>query len=57
MKEGIKMLKKSILALVALSILGLTTISQDALAKRRCPVGQEDINNVCTPKPVEIAED
>lgn len=50
--EVIKMLKKSILALVALSIVGMMTMTQDALAKRRCPPGTDDdvIRNVCMPK-------
>ncbi len=47
------MLKKSLLALVALSILGLTAISQDAQA-RRCPRGYDDVDNQCVLKPVEI---
>lgn len=49
------MFKKSILALVALSILGLTAISLDAQA-RRCPKGYDDVNNICVLKPVEIED-
>ncbi len=46
------MLKKTMLAVLALSFLaGTLAVVPDAVAKRRCPPGQEDINNVCVPKP------
>ena len=45
-------MKKVFAAVVALSILGLglLTVVPDASAKRRCPPGYEDVNNVCVPK-------
>jgi len=44
-------MKKAIAAVIALSILGLglLTAVPDASA-RRCPAGQEDVNNRCVPK-------
>jgi len=45
-------MKKVVAAVIALSILGLglLTAVPDASAKRRCPPGFEDVNNVCAPK-------
>jgi len=45
-------MKKAVAAVIALSILGLglLTVVPDASAKRRCPAGQEDVNNVCVKK-------
>lgn len=46
------MLKKSLMAVLALSFLaGVLAVVPDANASRRCPRGQEDVNNVCVPKP------
>jgi hypothetical protein len=35
---------------LGLLIMALLTMIPDASAKRRCPPGQEDSNNVCVPK-------
>lgn len=48
--KGVTSMVKKIMALaLALSFLGVM-FADSALAKRRCPPGQEDINNVCVPK-------
>ena len=41
-----------VMAVLSLGLLtmALLTMALDASAKRRCPLGQEDINNVCVPK-------
>ncbi len=41
-----------VMAVLSLGLLtmALLTMALDASAKRRCPPGQEDINNVCVPK-------
>ena len=44
------MVKKVLALALLLSFLGLNLMATDAQAKRRCPQGQEDINNVCVPK-------
>jgi hypothetical protein len=40
------------MAVLSLGLLtmALLTMAPDTSAKRRCPPGQEDINNVCVPK-------
>jgi hypothetical protein len=44
------MIKKMIAAVLTLSFVGLLAMAPDAEAKRRCPRGQDDVNNVCMPK-------
>jgi hypothetical protein len=44
------MMTKMIAAILALSFMGLLALAPDAEAKRRCPRGQDDVNNVCVPK-------
>ena len=44
------MVKKVLALALLLSFLGLNLMATNAQAKRRCPSGQEDINNVCVPK-------
>jgi hypothetical protein len=41
------MLKKTIAASLLLSMIAVTALASQADAKRRCPRGYEDINNVC----------
>jgi len=43
------MAKKIMAMVLALSFLGVM-FAGSALAERRCPRGQEDINNVCVPE-------
>ncbi len=43
------MAKKIVAMVLALSFLGVM-FAGSALAKRRCPPGQEDINNLCAPE-------
>lgn len=43
------MVKRILAAFLALSFLGVMFAPSDVLAKRRCPRGQEDIDNVCVP--------
>jgi hypothetical protein len=45
------MLKKTIAAGLLLSLLAIATLGDSAEAKRRCPRGQEDINDICVPAP------
>lgn len=45
------MLKKTLVACSLLAILGVMAIAPSAEAKRRCPRGYEDINNVCVKVP------
>jgi hypothetical protein len=35
---------------LGLMIMALLTMAPDVSSERRCPPGQEDINNVCVPK-------
>jgi len=49
-EEVISMVKKVLAAFLLLSFLGVVATGSDALAKRRCPRGQEDVNNICVPK-------
>ena len=49
-KEVNSMVNKIFAAVLALSLFGLAIVS-DVSAKRRCPRGQVDINNVCVSKP------
>ena len=44
------MVKKVLALTLALAFLGLNLMATDAQAKRRCPPGFEDVNNVCVPK-------
>ncbi len=44
------MMKKVLAAFLMLSFFGVVATGSDALAKRRCPPGQEDVNNICVPK-------
>ncbi len=44
------MVKRVLAMALALTFLGLLSAAPDAQAKRRCPRGQEDINNICVPK-------
>lgn len=60
------MLKKSLFALVALSILGMMTVTPDALARLQCGANQDRITigtdkngkpiDVCVDKPADIPE-
>jgi hypothetical protein len=45
------MVKRVLAIALALSFLGLAIIVPNAPAKRRCPRGFEDVNNICIPKP------
>jgi hypothetical protein len=49
-KEVNPMANKIWATVLALSLFGLFAMVTDASAKRRCPRGQEDINNVCVPR-------
>ena len=44
------MIQRMLAAALALSFIGLLAMAPDAEAKRRCPRGQDDVNNVCVPK-------
>ncbi len=60
------MFKKSLLALVALSILGLTAVTPNALARLQCGPNQDRITtgfdakgkpiDICVDKPADIVE-
>ncbi len=43
------MLKKTLVAGLLLSLVAIATLGDSADAKRRCPRGFEDINDVCVP--------
>jgi hypothetical protein len=45
------MSKKTILAGLLLSLVAVATLVDSVDAKRRCPRGYEDINDVCVPAP------
>ncbi len=45
------MLKKTIFAGLLLSLVAVATLSDSVDAKRRCPPGYEDVNDVCVPAP------
>jgi hypothetical protein len=45
------MLKKTIATALLLSLVAVATLGDTADAKRRCPRGYEDINDVCVPAP------
>lgn len=45
--RGKIMLKKTIAASLLLSVVAVAAFANQADAKRRCPRGYEDINNVC----------
>lgn len=49
------MVKRILAAFLALSFLGVM-FAGSALADRRCPRGQEDIDNVCFPEPDEVED-
>lgn len=50
-KEEVNDMVKRILAIaLTLSVLGVLASAPDAQAKRRCPRGYDDVNNVCVPK-------
>jgi hypothetical protein len=45
--RGKIMLKKTIAASLLLSVVAVAAFANQADAKRRCPRGYEDVNNVC----------
>jgi hypothetical protein len=45
------MLKKTIVAGLLLSLVAVATLADSVDAKRRCPRGYEDVNDVCVPAP------
>ena len=44
------MVKKALALALATAFLGLNLMASDAVAKRRCPAGFDDVNNICVPK-------